>query len=180
MKRSDGIAMAHYTDATQLRSPLIRSVHDWWAANRGADIPDRSALDPFSLKASLPYLLISDVERAPFRIRYRLVGTKVADATGIDFTGHYLDELVPGDPDEPWMSDYRLSFVTRMPVIGNSTVRMKSGASYFYEFGMFPMRNGGTDIVQFVGVEDYFDFSLVELASEPWKLQDPKQSTHTP
>jgi hypothetical protein len=172
--------MAHYTDATQLNSPVVKSVHDWWTGHRGDDVADRSALNPLSWKAILPYLLISDVECAPFRIRYRLVGTKVAEATGLDFTGRYLDELVPGDPDEPWMSDYRHSFDTRMPVIGTSTVHMKSGASYIYEFGMFPLRNGGSEIVQFVGVEDYFDFSLVDAGSEPWLIRDSEPSLHNP
>jgi len=82
--------MVHYANATQLRSPLVRTVHDWWTGHRGEDVPDRSALDPFALKATLPYLLISDVEPPPFRIRYRLVGTKVVEATGLDFTGRYL------------------------------------------------------------------------------------------
>jgi hypothetical protein len=147
-------------------------MHDWWTDHRDDDIPDRTALDPFALKATLPYLLISDVERDPFRIRFRHVGTKVAEATGLGFTGRYLDELVPSDPDEPWMGDYRHSFDTRMPVFGGSTVKMKSSAGYFYEFGMFPLRNGGCEIVQFVGVEDYFDFSLVDLGSEPWLIRN--------
>jgi hypothetical protein len=163
--------MAHYPNATQLRSTLVKSLHDWWTGHRGDDVPDRSTLDPFALKATLPYLLISDVEPAPFRIRYRLVGTKVVEATGLDFTGRYLDELVPGDPDEPWMNDYRRSFDTRLPVIGGSTVQITSGASYHYEFGIFPVRNGGPGIVQFVGVEDYFDFSLVDLGSKPWLIR---------
>jgi hypothetical protein len=163
--------MAHYADPTQLQSTLIKSLHDWWTGHCGDDIPDRSSLDPFGLKAVLPYLLISDVETTPFRIRYRLVGTKVVEATGLDFTGQYLDALLPGDPDEPWMGDYRKSFDTRLPVIGMSTVRMKIGASYFYEFGMYPMRNGSAEIAQFVGIEDYFDFSLVDMGAEPWLVR---------
>lgn len=162
--------MTHYADAAQLRSTLVRSLYDWWVANRGEEIPDRSAFEPAQMKAALPYLLISDIEREPFRVRYRLVGTKVVEATGIDFTGRYLDELVPGDPDEPWMQDYRQSFDTRTPVIGASTVYMKSGASFFYEFGIFPLRNGGAEIAQFIGVEDYFGFSLADIGSEPWQV----------
>ena len=92
----------------------------------------------------------------PFRIRYRLVGIKVAEAGGLDFTGRYLNQLVPGDPSEPSMSDYRYSFGTRMPIIGGSTMQMKSGAIHFHEFGIFPLRNGRADIVQFVGIEDCF------------------------
>jgi hypothetical protein len=98
----------------------------------------------------------------------------MVEATGINFTGCYLDELMPGDPDEPWMNDYRHSFDTKMPVLGRCTVQMKSGARYSYEFGMFPLRKGGSEIAQFIGREDYFDFSLVDMGSEPWLAQLPE------
>jgi hypothetical protein len=164
--------MAHYLNATQLRSKLVKSLHDWWVDHCNGGIPDRSALDPFALKTLLPNMLIAEVERDPLRIRYRLVGTRVVEATGIDFTGQYLDDLVPGDPDEPWMDDYRRSFESGKPVLGLSRVQLKSGASYYYEFGIFPMRQGGAEVAQFLGIEDYFDFSLVDAGAEPWLLLD--------
>lgn len=167
--------MAHYANATQLRSALVRSFHDWWTDHCGDDIPDRSALDPFALKGFLPYLLISDIESEPFRIRFRLVGTKVVEAAGLDFTGRYLDELVSCDSDEPWMEDYRQSFDSRLPVLGASAIPIKFGPSHFYEFGIFPLRNGGSEVTQFVGLEDYFDFSRLDLASEPWLARVRKQ-----
>ncbi len=57
-------------------------------------LPDRADLDPAEIPLLLPYILISEVEQ-PFRIRYRLIGTEVVHVTGMNFTGHYLDELIP-------------------------------------------------------------------------------------
>lgn len=167
--------MTHYVNATQLRSALVRSFHDWWTGHCGDEIPDRSVLDPFALKGFLPYLLISDVESVPFRIRFRLVGTNVVEAAGLDFTGQYLDELVSCDSDEPWMENYRQSFDSRLPVFGTSAIPIKFGSSHLYEFGIFPLRNGGSEITQFVGIEDYFNFSRLDLASEPWLARVRKQ-----
>jgi hypothetical protein len=163
--------VSRYTNPAQIRSELVRSLFDWWNAHRGDDIPDRADLDPNDLKKLLPNLLISDVEQDPLRIRYRLVGTKVAEATGLNFTGMYLDQLMPVDPEEPWMNDYRSAFATRQPIYGISTVQMPVGATYVYEFGIFPLRNGGSSIAQFLGIEDYFDFARLQADLEPWKVK---------
>ncbi|HEV8389404.1 MAG TPA: hypothetical protein VGQ35_06165 [Dongiaceae bacterium] len=82
------------------------------------------------MKPFLPYLLISDVEHNPFRIRYRLVGTKVVEATGMDFTGRYLDELLPSDEDEPRMDDYAAAYHGRCPVAGRTVISVRSGVRF--------------------------------------------------
>lgn len=95
--------MAIYRNPDDVRSAMVRSMPQWWLARSGDDIPDRDDLDPADFKALLPNILISDVEHDPFRIRYRLVGTR--EATGFNIVGRYLDELLPTDPDKPWMDD---------------------------------------------------------------------------
>ena len=34
------------------------------------------------------------------------------------------------------------------------------------------MRDDSPEIAQFVGIEDYLDFSLVDLGSEPWLIRE--------
>jgi hypothetical protein len=65
-------------------------------------IPDRTDLDPAEFKLLLPNILIADIEHAPFRVRYRVVGTRAVDATGFNITGRYLDDLMPTEPEAPW------------------------------------------------------------------------------
>ena len=91
--------MAVYSNPDDVRSDMVRSMLQWWLAKSGGDIPDRDDLDPADLKPLLPNILISDVEHDPFRIRYRLVGTRAREATGFNIVGRYLDELLPTDPD---------------------------------------------------------------------------------
>lgn len=148
---------------------MIREMHRWWLAHSRGNVPDRAGLQPSDFKGLLPYLLISDVEHEPFRIRYRLVGTKVVEATGLDITGRYLDELVLSDPDEPSMNEYAAAYMDRRPVAGKSTITLAEDVRFIYEFGLFPLRLGGTTIDQFVAVEDYFGFSHLFPDLPPWR-----------
>ena len=151
---------------------MVRSLHRWWLDKSADDVPDRADLDPAHCKSLLPNLFIADVEHAPFRIRYRLVGTRAVEATGMDLTGRYLDELMPADIEEPWMEHYHRAYQTRRPVFGVCQAPTTSGSRFTYEFGLFPLRRGGTAIEQFVAVEDYFDLTatLVELVE--WRAQE--------
>jgi len=44
--------------------------------------------------------------------------------------------------------------------MGSATVSASSGGTFTYEFGMFPLTQGGTEVTQIAAVEDYFDFNL--------------------
>lgn len=124
------MAVTLYTSDAEMRSNMVRSLHGWWRSKCGTEIPDRADLDPTHLKPLLPNLFISDVEPEPFRIRYRLVGTKAVEATGMDITGRYLDELLPADGSEPWMGLYQRAYLTRAPVFGAAKAPTKAGGQF--------------------------------------------------
>jgi len=148
---------------------MVRSLQRWWRENAREGIPDRANFDPFQFRRLLPYLLIADVEHDPFRIRYRLVGTKVVEATGLNLTGLYLDELDPTVEDEPWMENYSLAYESRQPTVGTTTVGTMSGLRFVYEFGIFPLSKGGMTVDQFVAIEDYFEFAHLFRELEEWR-----------
>src|SRR3569623_2093005 len=110
-------AMPRRTAIDELASSKVRELHAWWSAHRGsAGIPDRSAFDPTRFARLLPNMIISEAERDPFRIRYRLVGTKVADVLNIDLTGRYLDEVVDEATRTPWQDYFVEACETRLPI----------------------------------------------------------------
>jgi hypothetical protein len=151
--------MPTWTNPEDCLSELVQLLHAWWQAARGhADVPDRADLHPEEMKRLLPFMFIADAEHDPFRVRYRLVGTKAVEITGFDITGHYLDELLSAEPDQPWMDHYQHSYVTRAPLLGATTVPTT-------------LRNGGTSIEQFVAVEDYFGLSAKIVLAEPWRAK---------
>ena len=147
--------MGIYHSIDQLQSPMVRQLHQWWSADRHGDIPDRSDFDPVDFAALLPNILIVDVEHQPFRVRYRLVGTRVIEATGFNIVGHYLDELMPTEPEAPWMDIYLQSYLERAPIVGTSTCTTTSGSLFTHEYGLFPLRKGGQSVDQFISIEDY-------------------------
>lgn len=154
--------MPSWTDPNLSKSALVRALYDWWISHcRPCGVPDRADFDLATHRLLLPNIMLSEVEEEPFRIRYRLVGTKIVSNLGVDFTGRYLDELVEPSYAIPWGDFYRQSFAERRPVMGSVTDPTASGATFDYEFGLFPMtQGGGAAIKQFIALEDYFDFRL--------------------
>jgi hypothetical protein len=161
--------MPVWTDIAQSSSSLVRRLHAWWTGHRaGGEIPDRSALLPEQLGGLLPNIMIVEIEPEPFRVRYRLVGTKIVATAGFDFTGGYLDELEPSPAPIPWIDYYREVYRTRAPLLGSITDRARAGGTFTTEFGLFPLRNGGSAVAQCVALEDYFGF---EATSAQWQNQ---------
>ncbi|MGF1594831.1 MAG: PAS domain-containing protein [Kiloniellaceae bacterium] len=161
--------MGLYADDSELESEMIRTLLRWWRAKCAGDIPDRADFDPADLKRLLPNIFMADVEQDPFRIRYRLVGTRATEATGMNITGRYLDELMPANPHEPWMVYYRRAWEQRVPVFGCSEAPTISGGRFTYEFGLFPLRRGGREVAQFVAIEDYFDLTSTLTELKEWR-----------
>jgi hypothetical protein len=155
-----------WSDPNQCKSDLVRKLHAWWSSCRGpSGLPDRTDFDVFAHKPLLQNLMLSDVEPEPFRIRYRLVGTRIVRNLGVDFTGRYLDDLLGTDFTIPWMDYYRKVYSERVPLMGEVTEPTRSGSTFTYEFGIFPLTTEhGAEVKQFIALEDYFDFELTSGA----------------
>ena len=61
----------------------------------GGRLPRRRDIDPVDIPKLLPIIMLVEVLPTG-RYRYRLVGTENADAFGMNATGRYLDEVLPG------------------------------------------------------------------------------------
>ena len=165
--------MAHWLDISRSGAPMVRALHDYWSGKRdGARLPRRQDIDPAEVKSLLPHLMIADLVGEPLRVHYRLVGTKVVVATGYDFTGCYLDEIVANDVDALWHEYYRMARDRRVPVLGDASIPTAGGGRFVYEFGIFPLSADGITVSQCLSIEDYGEVNLRlrELVDriEPW------------
>ena len=166
--------MPGWQEIEKVKSPMIRQLNAWWVSKRGLrSLPDRADVDPSDLKPLLPNILLADCTVDPFRIRYRLLGDNVVHVSGFNFAGRYLDELQAPDSTEPWLEHYRLAFNTQLPVYGDTMVPTIHGTQFTYEFGIFPLTHGGTDVGQFIALEDYGEItprakSFIDNLA-PWK-----------
>lgn len=87
--KDDAIAAARGA----IGNPLLLRVFDYWRAKiKDGRLPSRMDIDPLDLPYVLGNMILVDVERDPWRFRYRLAGSKVTSRLGIDPTGKYVDE----------------------------------------------------------------------------------------
>ena len=95
----------------QAQTASVRELLSHWIAIHPGDrIPARAEFDPLSVPRVLPSLVLTDVERDPYRFRVRVMGTAVVEAMGEDFTGRYLDEVWP-NADEQLLVRHRVEVV---------------------------------------------------------------------
>ena len=146
----------HRLEFSQLDSPRIHRFHEYWRTkfSAGHAVPLRAGVDPTELRDLLPNIVIIEVERAPMRFRYRLVGTRVVDFNKLDFTGSYLGTI--GWDEEQQIVDACTDVVaSRQPLSGFYTWTLKTGAVGKCEFGIFPFSHDGEAVAQIFGIEDY-------------------------
>jgi hypothetical protein len=136
--------------------PRITQLAGYWNTLGDGAAPDRERLDPGAIKPLLPYLLLIEFEDDPFRIRYRLTGTRVDEMTGMNITGRYLDEFARGDYREAIDTIHQSYRSCRSS--GRSVIQTylwpNDGFMREIWMGLFPLRVGG-EVRQCLAIEDY-------------------------
>jgi hypothetical protein len=135
----------------------IHRLAEYWKSLAGGSAPDRSLLDPSAIRPLLPFILLTEFEDRPFRVRYRLTGTRVDEMTGMNITGRYLDEFAHGiyrDAVELIGRAYEVCRDTGAPVIDSYLWPDDDNLSRLVWMGLFPLRIGG-EVRQCLEIEDY-------------------------
>jgi hypothetical protein len=145
---------AHSFDPSIVQSQRIHRLYAYWREKAAGGVPARAEFDPVDVRELLPNLMMLDVLGDPLRFRYRLVGTRVVQYTGFDFTGRYLDEMVFQGRD--FMEEcYQLVLRERRPVFGHYAWLVRSRHFGRCEFGLFPLSDDGKRVDRCVSIEDY-------------------------
>lgn len=135
-----------------------------------ADLPPgRDLLDPASILALLPNIMLVEFETAPFRVRVRLTGTLIDDASGTNLTGTYLDDFHDGVNDaaiRPVIADYRQVWQTGRPAFGFYPWITSRGHTIRVCYGLFPLAIDG-EIRQAVAIEEKASAMIVD---RPWAI----------
>lgn len=148
-----------FIECHDVTSPRIKEFAAYWRSKMVAgQLPVPRAMDPTEITGLLPFLVIAQIESAPLRVRYRLVGTRVVEAHGADFTNRYLDEcgfLIEAE----LAACYRRLTAGKTPAfmyyewerVDWPFTRSKVGAS---ESGFFPLSSDGTLIDRAISIAD--------------------------
>jgi hypothetical protein len=80
-------------DVSLFKTAVVRQVYEHWLGKcvRGR-LPGRADLRPENMRAFLPYVFLVDVSTAPRGFRFRLVGTRITEWAGKEYTGLAVDE----------------------------------------------------------------------------------------
>lgn len=155
---------------SELTSPRIHRLHEYWQHQcKDGKLPRRSDIAPEQIRDLLPNIMIVEVEHNPMRFRYRLVGTRVVEYNGVEFTGRYLGEI--GWPEEQDLIDgYAFVVSSRRPFFGLLDWGLVTGALGRCEFARLPLSEDGELVTQILAMEDY-DFP--QLDALPTGLKAP-------
>lgn len=137
----------------ELWHPVVRGVYEYWLSICPASgLPGRQHVDPAAIPRLLPYVFLIDVERAPLRFRYRLVGTAYIELMGRDLTGCYLDEVHPTFDGEV-REHYTAAVEQRQPVYRRGQVMFAVEARRFLgmERIIVPLARDGATVDMVLG-----------------------------
>jgi len=91
----------------QLTEPPLLQIYDYWNSLRaGRRMPARKDVDPMQLPRHLPDLMLIDVLNEPRRFRYRLIGSRIVEASAENRTGQFFDEIAFFRDNPSVMTDY--------------------------------------------------------------------------
>jgi hypothetical protein len=120
--------------------PRLRQVYAYWQAK-----PARRDIDPAEITGVLPHLMLIDVEPGP-RYRYRLFGTAVTEAFGMNPTGKCVDEVMTGDYKTFLLRLYDDLCAQKKPIYSTSIYGTKLETKMWTQRLMLPLSADGAAV----------------------------------
>jgi hypothetical protein len=145
---------------------LIQQFHRHWLRLCSSNLlPSRSDIDPVNFKKILPNVILADVQSDPFRVRYRLCGTRVAEFRG-HLTGRYLDEFQGENlwSAAAYLQQYRTAVHQCRPVFSHDWMTGAYGGRFKFQTGIWPLAGDGRNVDMCVAVEDYLNLKRADMA----------------
>jgi hypothetical protein len=134
------------------RHRILRNLHQYWLDKKGTRIaPARRDIEPGELRELLPYLFLVDVELRPVRFRFRLVGTGIVEAFGIDATGRYVEDLDFSDRAPSVLAYYSAVVTTREPSCHAVHFTRGGKRHLIYERIILPLSSDGMSVDMLLG-----------------------------
>jgi hypothetical protein len=149
----------------EIGSDLVQQFHrHWLRLCRDSVLPSRSDIDPANFKRILPNVILTGIEYDPFRVRYRLCGTRVVEFCG-NLTGRYLDEIAGADlwGAAAYLQQYQIAAREGRPVFSVDWMRGEFGAGHHFQIGIWPLASNGRTVDMCIAVEDYLNLRRADV-----------------
>lgn len=143
-----------------LKSEPVKRFDAYWRSKcRGDVLPRRQDIDPSEILDLLPFFILADIETQPFRVRFRLCGTRVS-LLDEELTGRYLDDLKNTSADEKQRIQlmYERVCSERQPVyMRASNLSQQTGNLLRLEGAIWPLSSNGSRVDKCAAIEDFPD-----------------------
>ncbi len=124
----------------------------YWQDKRGSRrMPARADIDPLELSDHMGNLILIDVEHAPLRLRYRLIGTNITTAMARDSTGRYYDEIYSPEIVRHVYGSFDWLFEHKAPLRTHGRAFYPDKNFYDYEALNLPLSNDGETVNMILG-----------------------------
>lgn len=150
---------------------ILGPVLAYWMAKRGGrSMPRKRDIDPIEMPAKiLPNLQVIEVIDGGARFRYRLVGTALVEAYGMDFSGRIADELFPDDRLNFVQGIYRRVTAARTPIFSRNKYHTPRNVDLFSMRVYMPLSDDDASVNHILGAMR-FEYSAA-FDTGLWGLQ---------
>jgi hypothetical protein len=145
----DGIEMAPLLAAEDCTKEDARALLAWWKALPRHDnrLPDWDEVDPVSLLPWMGWISLYDVIDGGRDVRYRLVGSHIAEQAGVDLTGRLVSQGVYATTPRLLLEHFRRLCARAAPTWTNRVMETQHGLTITHDRLWLPFRRGTGDAV---------------------------------
>ena len=133
--------------------PVLGPALEYWASKRwGRSMPRKRDIDPIEIPPKvLPNLQLIEVIDGGARFRYRLIGTALVEAYGMDFSGRIADELFPDDRLNFVQGIYRSVCASKAPLFSRNKYHTPRNVDLFSMRVYMPLSEDGVEVHHILG-----------------------------
>jgi hypothetical protein len=154
-------------DVTHLHASARTLLDYWERIHPRVGLPGRQHFDPAAVVQLLPNLVLVEVQRAPLRFRYRLVGSRIDTVNSKSLSGQWLDEAYADHPQaSALIGEYARVIATGQPAWHRGEPKVVPAPSCrIIEALRLPLASDGRAIDMILGITLYFDAAGAPLES---------------
>lgn len=144
----DGIEMAPMLPGENCPRSDARTLLSWWKRQRRGDaaVPDWHDVDPVTLLPWMGWITLYDVVDGGRDIRYRLVGSRIAEQAGVDLTGRLVSQGVYAATPRLLLEHFRRLGRRACPTWTNRIMETQNGLTITHDRIWLPFRRGADSV----------------------------------
>ena len=127
--------------------PEQQQLYDYWDSKRGGRFaPSRGDIDPIDFPHLLPNLCIYKIHRNPLRYEVTLMGTRVVEIWGVDYTGKFVEDVLLGPVYDQVTEQFRHIVNNKEPTLHDLDANWLDKDYIKYSRLMLPLSENGINV----------------------------------